>query len=297
VGDILIRQVVFEQMLDRNLPLPALYQPKCPECGAEVEPFDRSLVMISEDKCDAVSVPVRRSSRTAIDRHRGVAADGQLYTLEMIEPMDDHRRPVTFRGRVQGSAEKIKIVNRWIGHVSTVGSGRSRGLGHIQVNVIDARAAKEPLPELEDRLKAFNQRMREEWAFYSRVAGVDPLPEGVFYFSLDLLAPAILDWHGVPVTAPSPAMLGFESGVQLDRGFADYEVVGGWHQGAGLPRRKQTAATLGSVFLYRSEGFALKELARHLSSLEAKGIGSDRARGFGRVLICLPFHYQPEVNV
>jgi CRISPR-associated Csx10 family RAMP protein len=297
VGDILIRQAIFEQMLKSRLTLPALYEPRCPGCSGDVDSFDEFLVMIGAGRFDSISVPVRRTSRTAIDRQRAVAADGQLYTLEMIEPLDGHRRPTVFQGRVRGSPAQLELLSRWLPRVSSIGGSRSRGLGYVNVRAIDPGSTADPLPSLRERLAAFNEEVQQEWSFYEQIAGAEPLPGDVLFFSLDLLSPAILTWQGVPITAPLPKMLGFGDNVELERAFADYETVGGWHMGAGLPRRKQMAVTMSSVFLYRSQGPSLTELEEQLISLEVDGIGSDHTRGFGRVVVCLPFHYQPEVTL
>jgi CRISPR/Cas system CSM-associated protein Csm3 (group 7 of RAMP superfamily) len=156
VGDILIRQMVFEHMLEQGLALPALYQPRCPECPADVDSFDEFVVMIRADRFDSISVPVRRTSRTAINRQRAVAADGQLYTLEMVEPLDRHRRPTVFRGRVRGSPAQLEILNHWLPQVSSIGGSRSRGLGHVSVQAVEPGSAagslaQAPLPRCHAR--------------------------------------------------------------------------------------------------------------------------------------------------
>lgn len=303
VGDVLIRQAVYEQML--HSVLPAHYRPCCPdpECHADVEPFDGFMTLSRAGYFDRIEVPVRRASRTAIDRQRGVAADGQLYTLELIEPSDAEGRPTIFRGRVRGGTEQLALLHRWLPEVTSIGSGRTRGLGQVTVHVQTPDEVADPLPSLEKRLDAFNQAFRQEWDFYRRLAEAQgrsdfqPLPQDVTFFSLDLLSPAILAWQGVPVTVPLPAMLGLVGKVDLVRAFADYAPVGGWHMGARLPRRKQTSVVMGSVFLYRCQGHTEQALLNGLKDLEASGIGSDRARGYGRVLICQPFHYQAEVEL
>jgi CRISPR-associated Csx10 family RAMP protein len=294
VGDILIRQAVFERLHGEQI-LPALYQPRCPQCQGDVERFDDFIVLIRADRFDSITVPARRTSRTAINRQRAVAADGQLYTLEMIEPLDNRRRPTTFRGRVRASPPQLAVLAHWLSQLKAIGRSQSSGLGQVKVEVKRPEEISFHLPPLEERLKDFNKAVREEWGFYQRVAGVHPLPEDVFFFSLDLLSPVSLSWHGLPVTAPPPELLGFASGVYMQRAFAGYQIRGGWHMGANLPRRTQLTVTMGSVFLYRSEGYSLQELKERLSSLEQDGIGDDRARGLGRIVVCSPFHYQPEV--
>jgi CRISPR/Cas system endoribonuclease Cas6 (RAMP superfamily) len=44
--------------------------------------------------------------------------------------------------------------------------------------------------------------------------------------------------------------------------------------------------------LYRARGIARNELANALEQLEARGIGRERARGFGQIHICSPFHLE-----
>jgi CRISPR/Cas system CSM-associated protein Csm4 (group 5 of RAMP superfamily) len=49
---------------------------------------------------------------------------------------------------------------------------------------------------------------------------------------------------------------------------------------------------MGSVFMYRTEGPSLDDLVAGLQKLENEGLGEERARGFGQVLISSPIHYQ-----
>jgi len=297
VGDILIRQAVFERMLDDGVECPVLYCPRCPVCGGRVDEFERFVVMVTANQFDSIDVPVRRTSRTAINRQRAVAADGLLYTLEVVEPLDEARRPITFRGRVQGTPQQLEILSRWLPQVSSIGGGKSRGLGRLKVTLKAPEELPNPLPSLEERLTAFNERVHQEWGFYERVAGARPLPDGEYWFCLDLLSPAILIWRGVPVTAPPPEMLGFENCVNLLRAFAGYGIAGGWHAGARLPRRKQMTVEMGSVFLYRSKGLSIADLVNNLANLGHLGLGQERERGLGHVVACLPFHYRPEVEL
>ena len=74
-------------------------------------------------------------------------------------------------------------------------------------------------------------------------------------------------------------------------------MLGGWHQGAGLPRRTRQVVEMGSVFLYRCDGRTVDDLAERLGPVESAGIGGERSRGMGRVAVCLPFHYQAEVEL
>jgi CRISPR-associated Csx10 family RAMP protein len=160
--------------------------------------------------------------------------------------------------------------------VTAMGGSKTRGLGKVRITVSACDRPIPSLPSLQERLEAFNKKFRAEWAFYELVVKAQPLPNDVYFFSLDLLSPAILTWHGIPLTSPTPEMLGVRSGVSLLRAFAGYSVAGGWHMGAKLPRRKQMTVDMGSVFLYRSEGYSLAELADRLGKLETDGLGAER---------------------
>jgi len=295
VGDILIRQAVFEALLDARVSLPCLYEPRCPECHSEVQPLAGYYEVVA-GQYGRTTAPVRRISRTAIERRRHVAADRLLYTLEIIEPGTQGQPPLLFRGAVICSETQQTILEHWLPRVTRVGGGRSRGLGNIEVRILNE--PEDSLPDLGERLERFDAAVRTEWHFYQRVAGVEPLAEDVHFFSIDLLAPAFLTCRGLPVTRPDLADLGLPvKSVQLWRAISQQSVVGGWHMGGRLPRRTGLATAMGSVFIYRTEGLSLDDLETGLRKLENEGLGEERARGFGRVLISSPIHYQPEVTL
>ncbi|MBW7841018.1 MAG: hypothetical protein H3C36_15575 [Chitinophagaceae bacterium] len=248
---------------------------------------------------DDVSLPVRRTSHTAINRYRSVAADGQLYIEEIIDPLDKYGGTTTVRGSIRATAKQAAILNYWLPQLPALGHSPSRGLGKVQIEAVPAAKVDNHLPELSERIKKFNQLLRQEWEFYQRVAGIDSLPNDTLYFSVTLLSPTSLTWQGLPATAPHPEMLGFDDKVTLERAFANHHMVGGWHMGAGLPRRTQLVIDMGSVFLYRSEHLSLEALATHLLELEATGLGNRalRQQGLGQIAVCFPFHYQAEVSL
>jgi len=57
-----------------------------------------------------------------------------------------------------------------------------------------------------------------------------------------------------------------------------------------LPKVTELAVQAGAVFLYQMEKAA--DWTTRLERLEEQGVGSRRAEGFGRVLVCDPFHYE-----
>lgn len=294
VGDILIRQAVFEALLDAGASLPFLYEPRCPQCHSEV----KALTGYYEvgPHYGRTTAPIRRMSRTAIDRRRGTAAEEMLYTLEAIEPGRRGHPPMLFLGDVLCDKTQEALLKRWLPRVRGIGGGRSRGLGQVEVTVLEDE--ERPLPPLKDRLEAFDAAVRREWQFYQRVADVESLPDDVRFFALDLTAPAFLTRHGIPASRPRPADLGLPAGaIRLWRAISRQTMVGGWHMGGQLPRRTMLATTMGSVFMYRTEGLSLDDLAVALKLLEREGLGEERARGFGRIVVSSPIHYQPEVTL
>jgi len=248
---------------------------------------------------DNIRVPARRTSRTAINRQRAVSADEQLYTLEAIEPQDSHQQPTRFRGQITASPAQAAILKQWLPRLGAIGQGQSRGLGRVTIAVYPPNQVDNPLPSVGERLAHFTTAVRTEWQSWQQQVGIAPLPDDALFFSLTLLAPLSLGRAGLPETLLTPEMLGFTQGVTLERAFTAYQTRGGWHLGAGLPRRTHLMLAAGSVFLYRSDGLAQTDLVQALEQIEQTGLGSPslRRQGFGRLVVCLPFHYLPEVEV
>jgi CRISPR-associated protein Csx10 len=295
VGDILVRQAVFEAMLDDRVNLPCLYKPLCPECHSDVKGLGGYYEVVARQYGRAAA-PVRRISRTAIDRWRQTAAERLLYTLETVEPGTQGQPPLLFRGAVLCGEDQGVVLERWLPQVKGIGGGRSRGLGNVEVQVLSERNGS--LPGLRERLEEFDAAVRAEWRFYQRVARVEPLADDVRFFSLDLLAPAFLTHYSLPATRPALADLRLPvESMQLWRAISQQSVIGGWHMGGRLPRRTALATAMGSVFMYRTEGLSFDDLETGLQKLENEGLGEERARGFGQVLISSPIHYQPEVTL
>jgi CRISPR-associated protein Csx10 len=299
IGDILIWQAAFENtLLDSKAKLPYLYQPRCPKCQEEVARPAIEFYETIGGVYHPVRVPVRRLARTAINRHRYTAADQLLYTLETIEPGtlhgDDQKR-LLFRGAVRYQPEHAELLQTWLPKVNWIGGGRSRGLGQISVELVDDDTTT---PILSKRLAALNEAVWEEYHFYQRVAGATPPPTDTVFFSLDLLSATIFTRFGLPATEPDFSEIGLSSAnAQIYRAFTDQKVVGGWHMSAGLPRRTMLTTVAGSVYLIGVQGLSLQELATLLEPIETSGLGAERERGFGRILISSPFHYQAEVTL
>ena len=70
--------------------------------------------------------------------------------------------------------------------------------------------------------------------------------------------------------------------------------VSGWNAALGLPKEDDRAIAAGSVFFFEYLGDNPDSLSQRLKCLESAGLGERRSEGFGRVIVCDPFHW--EVN-
>jgi CRISPR-associated protein Csx10 len=290
VYDILVRQFVFERALEEGVALPFFYEPRCPKCGRGVSPCE-GFYGRDEAGYYQVQAPLGRTSRTAINRRRAVAQDRMLYTLEVIQPpLPDADSYTALRGSVLIDEERGELLERVLPLVKRVGSGRSRGLG--QVSVVIKKSGAPSLMPLAERLAGLNDIINEEWAFYNKLNPDLPPAEG-WFFTVNLLAPALLTRHGLPTTVLEADELGLaNAGIQLVRAFTGHEALGGWLMGAGLPRGTELSTAMGSVFLYQVRGIAQDELLDPLADLEQRGVGRERERGVGQVQVCSPFHLE-----
>jgi hypothetical protein len=81
--------------------------------------------------------------------------------------------------------------------------------------------------------------------------------------------------------------------------FTRTDWVYGWSAGARLPKSPDLAVAAGACFLFVRRGSPLSEdeiavLCDGLEEFEASGLGERLEEGFGRVVICDPFHWSEE---
>jgi len=284
VFDTLVFQAVFEEMLSTNTPLPFIYRPRCPRCGGAVKEATGCYGWLQDTPLPGKEVNIMRTTHTAINRTRGVAEDGLLYTIEAIQ------KETTFRSTLWASCEvKNGELEAALLRIAHLGRGASRGRGRVKVTPYPTPI----LPSLKNRIKALTACIEKERLFYYTIAdrSQNNEPGEAHYFTLDLLSPAIL---GDGVTADlqlPPERLGLTDGVKLVRRWVAPEHVGGWWTVAGLPHPTALATAAGSVYLYRAEPkIKLNTLTERLVEIQAEGIGRERERGYGAVLPCAPFH-------
>jgi CRISPR-associated protein Csx10 len=236
-------------------------------------------------------------TRGAISRYRNASYEGMLYTTTALSPNvdmpDDIRRPadLIFIGRVRGSEDNIENLVGALNE-TPIGSKCSIGYGRIS-----CKKEQISLESLENRLGAFNNLLIKIWGDLKRLAlNESVLPErpekDSIYFSLDLMAPAILkDSDGLPSLIPSLQIGGktIEPIFWLTRP----DFAGGWSETWGLQKQTALAARIGSSYVFKWDG-PIETLVNALKHIEDAGVGERRDEGFGECWICHPFHQ--EVN-
>jgi CRISPR-associated protein Csx10 len=238
----------------------------------------------------------------------------------------------TLRGRIWVSDDNVEAMQSALQQVERIGAVRSRGMGRIArieatpvIAVKDKSAmalfleqivtGKFALPErlqeqdstgeplclesLAERVIAFNVRFQAEQSFYAKLGA--PISDDCWYFTVNLLSDTILTDDGLPTLRLTPEMSGLVGNglpkVELERPFVGRAYRSGWSGAHGLPRQMYLAVPMGGVYLYRVETAGQEETGRlleKLEKLEQDGLGLDRERGCGQVMVCLPFHLEVE---
>jgi CRISPR/Cas system CSM-associated protein Csm3 (group 7 of RAMP superfamily) len=218
-----------------------------------------------------VTVKRRTVTRTARDHASGRSADGQLYSLEVLDPVLESSDPETggrlrFHVPVSGSHEQLALVVKAAAQGLVMGGDRSRGFGRLRL--VDVRA-ESPLPSLEDRHVAWVELMGR--------LGV-PVPEST----------GVLLTVG-PLAVSHERLLASlaEAGLELKEGVARRHAHGGWNARIHLPRSLSGQYFPGSTFIVQTGGGSALPV---LAELEEKGLGPGRPDGWGRLIACHPIH-------
>ena len=246
-------------------------------------------------------VTQRLLTRVAINRRRAVAEDELLYSpIVLSEGRRDDQgnyQPAIFRATVTTSTH-VRVLSNYLGRVRHLGSGTSRGLGQVQLQVEEKRVKDaEELESLRRRREKLNTAIRECWNRVKKLPGCaqpDHDPDQGTYFTIDLYSDAVLKEDGwLPAMVLSERMLRQrckvnDDSLRLVRAYSGYDYRGGWNVAWGLPKDVDLVVPRGSVFLFwtkhpdRWDGGLLE--------VERWGIGERTAEGFGQVRVCDEFH-------
>jgi len=201
--------------------------------------------------------------------------EGVLYTLEHIAEEQEFNGSIIFADEDIRKEFNDDVIGKNDEFTLYVGQARSRGMGKIRVCSAFSDSPFTPILSL---------LIKERFASFAENC-----------FSLTLYSDAILvDEYlrcltSLPATYLSKAL---EVELTLVRTFSSYHTVSGWHAGAGLPKEDDSAITKGSTFLFRYNGNDRDKLIKGLEALEKEGIGLRRNEGFGRIVVCDPYHLE-----
>ncbi|MDQ1326774.1 MAG: hypothetical protein QG641_54 [Candidatus Poribacteria bacterium] len=312
VFDTLIHQLIFEQFWDK---IPIAFQPRCPKCGERVEPisgyydFVDASKKINSANCKIVNneyypklkescvkgecprsykkteTQTQRTTKVAISRMREVSQDQMLYSVESIA------REQNFIGLVTVSNESLSDdVEKYLKKADRIrlGGGTSRGFGQI-LTQIDDYNIKDSAEDIESRITNFNNKISEMTHLYA--GGSLNLNGG--YFAIDLISDAIILDNFLKSSSEVTGdylkeMLGVRCDIKLVKRFSQMDERSGWSFAWKLPKGKEQAIQKGSVFLFQCD--SIDSLYEPFSRLQASGIGQKREEGYGRIMICNPFH-------
>lgn len=265
---------------------------KCSVCG---EPLDRtSGYLCNLNPVERLSPQTRLRVSTAIERSTGTVAREMLFTQHTLTGQrrtkgKDGPGPILFRGTVRlADPDLKKPLEALLKTPLFLGSGRSRGLGEVEVKALTNATPAEPLSE---RWRKFNDAAQR--------AGGNP---GICYFSLTLLSHlALRDEWSRPVLGnitlqhlglPDPVTWVYHKESTRPVLFLNTVTVAGWNAALGLPKPDTVALARGSVLLAQCPAGEAQAVLTRLEQIEAEGVGERRNEGFGRVAVCYPIHYE-----
>lgn len=252
----------------------------CKNCQQDLKPL---LGFWNGDvPCPEKSEPIPVYQRhTGIDRYTGTVASTIFYITQGLSESrkgPDHQyQPQFLCGGTFLNGNQFEVLSSMLMETIFAGADRTRGMGEMEITLEESTP---PDFDLKDWDRDFRKKL-------TGLTGKE-IPPG-FFFSFGLTGHAILVDRflrpslEIPVDFP-----GIESVLRIIR----QHTVRGWQSRWGLPKSDDTAAGMGSVYLFRYQGEDREGLESLLKQLTINGIGLRRAEGFGRIRLCDPLHVQ-----
>ena len=276
VVDLLSRMTVATVAQDIH---PLESRDECSHCHHELKQHSGFYYQVFSNQYAGL-IPRRRVlTHVGINRATQTAEEGILFARQVLEEGRLFSGPLRVDDTALEGTLKQQLVE---GKHLWVGAGRSRGYGAVEVLSLASLGA-EPLLPLAERVERFNAALAD-------VARDAKLPWSGCYVSVTLLSDSILcDEFWRYQSRVTPQTLGL-SDAQLVRWISEMRPVIGWNAALNLPKEDSWAIRAGSVFVYQlgEEEEAMTRLAK----LEIEGIGERRSEGFGRLIVCDPFHWE-----
>ena len=236
-----------------------------------------------------VRVSKRLDTHTAIDHKTLSAKYESLFTIEIIEEGQEFLGFVDADDTcLEGEVRKLlDILSNSNEHI-LVGNDRSRGLGSVEI--CDHVIASLPLSPLEDRLKSFRKHLTD-------LSGQDICSFTLFLYSDAIILDNFLRYQSYigeetlrqSLSGTTHCLPGC---VKLERAYASSHMVAGWNAVGRLPKHVAVAIQIGSIFVFSYSKEKEDQLIKCLEHIEKNGVGERRSEGFGRVIVCHPFHQE-----
>ncbi|NEP56343.1 MAG: CRISPR-associated RAMP protein Csx10 [Symploca sp. SIO2G7] len=269
------------------------YDPICPTSEGRVEPYTCFYNKVGGNYYSH-SVSKRLLTRVGINRRRATAEEQVLYSIEVLnESQHNQKRPIRYYGSILVPDSLADSLCQFINarrEDFRLGGSASRGLGKVEIKATIA----ETKPQVEARIKQFNQKLKERWQVWQIFGNPNQeLSSDRTYFTIDLQSDAILTEHWRRTTVISPEMLCQFAGVtdlslQLHDAYSSYNYRSGWNTAWGLMKDIELITDKGSVYLFSTAQpdtwFTIVE------ELEMRGVGERTGEGFGQIQICNEFH-------
>jgi len=240
----------------------------------------------------------RLISRTAISSKRQAAKMRALYTIEVIEEGEKFAGFIEIADNLSESIKPVLESLLIIDDTIFLGVARTRGLGLAKIGeFIPYNESRPPFTALSESLKKrinnFNEQRKNIFAgekeksyfvltLWSDTIIMDKFMRYQSWIDEVILAQETKRWEKNNITFPT--------GIKMIRHFSTTRYVSGWNIKWGLPKEDEVAIVCGSVFLFKFPEEEKDRVIRWLSLLEEEGIGERKNEGFGKVIVCHPFH-------
>jgi CRISPR-associated protein Csx10 len=278
---------------------------ECKTCKERLDHFEgyyRYLTDPSERMVQAKNSS-RLQTHTGIDRDSGTVREGILYNREVFDEGSKFWGEIHLPNDEQLTHSFLSFLHEINNkdtntHFLRLGTGRTRGMGKVDIHVTPINFAHDSYTNFEQRVKALDcfihDRFRDAWK--------EQPYKDKFFFALTLHSPAILTDDLLRYRTRIDAdvlseLLDIDKdmyGLQDRYTHTSTKRITGWQELWGTPRINEYALDTGSVFLFQCNEDMHTKLIDKLLNLEEQGIGKRRAEGFGRICISDPFHTKGE---
>ncbi len=261
----------------------------------------------------ASQVQQRVLTRVAINRQRGTAEEGRLYsplaisevTLQKLprqkllvqestsKESTYHKEPTRFLGSLIVPDAATETITAALAGITHLGARQTSGLGAVAIVTPDLSTDSEDAAAIQGRSTLMTQRFQAQAALYAALGGTSWEPTATTIFTINLLSDTILLDHGwLPTQAFSPQLLKEATGIEatLLRSFTTTKTVGGWQVLWQRPKPTAVALAMGGMFVFQAKQPLDEKDCQRLTTLQHDGIGERRAEGFGQIRICDEFH-------